>query len=324
MTAARRLRLLLALVAVGLTVLLAPAALAAPVPPLTPEAAAADAHAFLAAHLTGEGHYFVQLSDVHVGGGAEAEDGGGIFAKFHPSDKLARALDAIEALDPKPDFIIFTGDLADHGLAAELAHFSEILAAHTTLPTYIVRGNHDHDLALVLDAFGNRPEFDRARMKTTGVCYGFDWQGCRLVSVDTETYAKESPEATWLAQELAAAGERTVLAFGHRHTRPVGNMLADREGPSFQCKDYADLEAQLLTAPGFAGYFCGHVHYTSLMADEHYRQFALTSTFYALDAALSPEGGLIARLVHADQGKLVWTAVRDLERATRMEFPPAE
>ncbi len=288
---------------------------------LTPEEAVAEGRAFLAEHLTGESRYFVQLSDTHIGGGAEAEDGGGIFKAFRPSDKLARALDLVAKLEPAPDFVILTGDLADHGKPEEWARFAEILAGHATTPTYILRGNHDADLAGFLAAFGDRPEFEPERMATTGACYAFDWQGCRLVCLDSESYKQESPQAEWLGAELAAAGDRTVLAFDHRHTRPTGNPLADRSGAKFQQTDYTALEEQLLAAPGFAGFFCGHVHYTSLQEEGRYRQFTLTSTYYSLDAGLSQEGGLLARLVHVDGGRLVWTAVKDLDAGTRLEWP---
>ena len=48
--------------------------------------------------------YFVQLSDTHWG-----FEG----AKANPDAKgtLGKAIDAVNALDPQPDFVIFTGDL---------------------------------------------------------------------------------------------------------------------------------------------------------------------------------------------------------------------
>lgn len=287
---------------------------------LPPEEVLAQGNAFLAERLTGERHYFVQLSDTHVGGGAEAADGGGIFGAFHPSDKLARALDVVCKLEPAPDFIVLTGDLSDHGLPAEWAKVTEILAEHATIPTYLVRGNHDANLVAYLEAFGTRPEFDAARMATTGACYAFDWQGCRMVCLDSESYATASPQADWLREEIATAGERTVLAFDHRHLRPTGNALADRRGAAFQQKDFGSLETQLLAAPGFSAFFCGHVHHSSLVEAGRYRQLSLTSTFYSLDAGLSQEGGLTARLVHADAGKLLWTALADLDGGTKAEW----
>lgn len=298
-----------------------PVAMLAVAGPLAPEDAAQCVRTFLADHLTGAGHYLVQITDVHIGGGAEAADGGGLFARFHPSEKLARALDAIARFEPQPDYIVITGDLADHGLAEEWSRFLSIVAEHASSPTLLVRGNHDASLPGFLQAFAERPEIDAGRMRDSGVCYRLDWEGCRLLVLDTDMWAAEGAQATWLDGELQSLGDRAVLAFGHRHTRAVGNLLADRRGVAFQAPDSPALEAKLLEAPGFAGYFCGHVHYTSLAEEGRYRHFSLTSTFYSIDDSMPVEGGLKARLIHADAGKLVWTALAPLDGAPRLEWP---
>src|SRR5271166_5987717 len=65
-------------------------------------------------------------------------------------DGLAAALSAIESLSPKPDFILFGGDLThespqlDFPAAEQLIdRFLKIWKDHTGLPTFFTFGNHD-------------------------------------------------------------------------------------------------------------------------------------------------------------------------------------
>src|SRR5690606_36648087 len=50
-------------------------------------------------------------------------------------------------LEPKPDFVVFGGDLAQMGTAAELDHGAEMLAK-LNYKTYAVMGEHDYYLDL--------------------------------------------------------------------------------------------------------------------------------------------------------------------------------
>jgi 3',5'-cyclic AMP phosphodiesterase CpdA len=60
---------------------------------------------------------------------------------------LIRAVAETNLLDPKPDFVIYGGDLAQLGSKAELDHGAEIMSA-LTHKTYYVMGEHDYYLDL--------------------------------------------------------------------------------------------------------------------------------------------------------------------------------
>ncbi|NIA27454.1 MAG: serine/threonine protein phosphatase, partial [Desulfobulbaceae bacterium] len=60
---------------------------------------------------------------------------------------LIRAVAEANLLEPKPDFVVFGGDLAQLGTRAELDHGAEILAGLNQKP-HVVLGEHDYYLDL--------------------------------------------------------------------------------------------------------------------------------------------------------------------------------
>src|SRR5437667_9800439 len=91
-----------------------------------------------------EEFYFVQLSDTHIG-----FDG----PKVNPDAKgtLKKAVAAVNSLDQKPDFIVFTGDLTHttddaNERRSRMTQFPDI-AGHLNVKTvHYVAGDHDADL----------------------------------------------------------------------------------------------------------------------------------------------------------------------------------
>jgi len=61
---------------------------------------------------------------------------------------LIRAVAETNLLDPKPDFVVFGGDLAQLGTKEELDHGAEMLAKLTCKNVYRVMGEHDYYLDL--------------------------------------------------------------------------------------------------------------------------------------------------------------------------------
>src|ERR671934_78126 len=80
----------------------------------------------------------VQLSDPHIG----AEWGGGDSVAG-----LAAAVESVRALEPNPDALLISGDLADHAADTEYEQVRELLAP-LEAPVYVLPGNHDDRLAL--------------------------------------------------------------------------------------------------------------------------------------------------------------------------------
>src|SRR5262245_6213568 len=100
-----------------------------------------------------------QLSDPHIRLGDDA-----------PDRALAAAVAAVAALDPAPDAVLVSGDLADTGDPREYARVRELLAP-LPMPYHVLPGNHD-DVAALEAVFGP-------------VSYAADVGDLRLVALDS-------------------------------------------------------------------------------------------------------------------------------------------
>lgn len=84
---------------------------------------------------------FVFVSDAHI-----QHVGGARFVRSWDRG-LVRAVAEINRLRPKPDFVVFGGDLAHMGTRQELDHGAELLSRLET-PVHMVMGEHDYYLDL--------------------------------------------------------------------------------------------------------------------------------------------------------------------------------
>jgi 3',5'-cyclic AMP phosphodiesterase CpdA len=96
---------------------------------LTTGAALVAPASLRAEHPDFEPFTFVQLSDTHVGRSALA------------LRTLARAIEAVASLQPTPDFLVITGDLAERAPRHYRAFFDVL--GRLPVPHYLVPGNHD-------------------------------------------------------------------------------------------------------------------------------------------------------------------------------------
>lgn len=185
-----------------------------------------------------------QISDPHLGGAAGPRD---------PAARLAAVMARIAALDPAPDRVIFTGDLAETAAPEEYAAFRAAVAG-CRLPMAAIPGNHDRRAAFVAGLAGSgvatgAPPFLQLAL---------DAGPLRLLCLDTLDEGLASGllcavRLAWLATALAA-DDRPVLVFMHHPPFRVGQPHADASN----CRDGDRLAA--LAAGRLAGVACGHVH----------------------------------------------------------------
>jgi len=84
----------------------------------------------------------VQLSDLHL-----RTPGKLLYRQVDTAGALARAVARINALRPRPDLVVVSGDLTNAGTAEEYAHLRAQLAA-LEIPYALMAGNHDDRVAL--------------------------------------------------------------------------------------------------------------------------------------------------------------------------------
>ena len=79
-----------------------------------------------------------QLSDTHLKRPGERAYGG----KVDPATFLRGAIMHLNRLMPRPDLVLLTGDLTDHGTWEQMEHVCTHLSA-LEIPLLAIPGNHD-------------------------------------------------------------------------------------------------------------------------------------------------------------------------------------
>ncbi len=186
---------------------------------------------------------------------------------------LIRAVAEANLLEPKPDFVVFGGNLAQVATKAELDHGAEMLA-NLNYKTYMVMGEHDYYLDL--GAYWSELYGDHY--------YSFDHKGVHFVvlnsilTYDEWTYNRwESPERRmaemaglanpngspfmvgnkqleWLKNDLKTVSKETpIVVFSHSPLQKI------YKGWNFWTEDAEQVQA-VLSPFGKVNVIYGHVH----------------------------------------------------------------
>lgn len=163
-----------------------------------------------------------QLSDTHV-----AAPGTGLLRFVDGRARLAAALTHIDAMQPRPDVLLLTGDLTDHGTAEEYALLRELVDG-AAVPTFMIPGNHDERTPLV-DAFPHHTYLPR---DGGPLAYVIDEHPVRLVGVDTLRDGYHDGELdparlAWLDDQLGRAPGTPTFVFMHHPAFTTGIWWMD-------------------------------------------------------------------------------------------------
>jgi Icc protein len=156
-----------------------------------------------------------------------------------PATGLHRALCRVLALDPRPDHVVITGDLVEHGTRAEYQVLHEVVDRFP-LPLHLVAGNHDDPGALLA-------EFGNTRFLGAATHYAVDG----LVVLDSAAGALGPAQLAWLDRTLTDGA--TVCL--HHPPIPVGIPFLDRQ----RLAD-GDALAEVVRAHDVRRVLAGHVH----------------------------------------------------------------
>jgi 3',5'-cyclic-AMP phosphodiesterase len=205
-----------------------------------------------------------QLSDLHL-----ADD------DPRPGHALRRAIDAVLAAPARPDCVIITGDLADHGRPAEYA----LLRAELTrlpMPVHPLPGNHD-DVAAFLAAFPGLPSANYA--VTAG--------DTRIVCCDSTipgAAGGDLRDAGWLDDTLGEAPDMPTIVAMHHPPFPIGVPWIDGMGHAHP-ERLADV---IRRHPQVVRVITGHVHAGTVTAFAGTVAVTCPSTYRQLH--VDPEG----------------------------------
>lgn len=208
-----------------------------------------------------------QLSDLHV-----CAPGALAYRRVDTAAHVRRCVADIARLDPRPDAIVITGDIADRGSVAEYQHARALLAP-LAVPVHVIPGNHDNRDGL-RQAF---PSPYYAAGMADFLQYSAEIGPIRLVALDTLVPGEGGGmlcerRLDWLAKALERARSSPVVIMMHHPPFETGIAYMDAVG----LKTAYPLEPIVRSHSNVEAILCGHLHRTIV------RRFAGTV------AAMSP------------------------------------
>jgi len=184
-----------------------------------------------------------------------APDAERIYREFDTASYLARAIAALNALVPRPDIAVITGDLVDHGEPEEYDHLRRLLAA-MAIPVHVIPGNHDArgPLRTAFAGDGYLPDSEFLQ-------YTVEDHPLRLVALDTTIPGQHggtlcAERLAWLDRALAAEPQRPTAILMHHPPFATGISYMDNYG----LDNAAGLAEIVARHNQVERILCGHLH----------------------------------------------------------------
>jgi Icc protein len=246
------------------------------------------------------------LSDVHL-----LAHGVRQYGVVEPEAGLAMALERLCRVEPRPDVLVFTGDLADKGEPDAYARLREVVepaAAALGAQLVWVMGNHDERAPYAKGLFDSDDDGPQDRV--------YDVGGLRVVALDTSVPEYHHGELLpsqldWLRDLLATPAEHgTVLAM-HHPPIPVPTL---EPAAIIELVDQ-HLLAEAITGSDVRGILGGHFHYSSHSMFAGVPVSVASASCYTTDPApvdrlvSGVDGHQAFNLVHVYHDRLVHTVI---------------
>lgn len=195
-----------------------------------------------------------QISDLHI-----KPEGQLAYGRVDTAKALERCVAALNALDPAPDFVVISGDLADTPTEEEYAYLWRLLSP-LKLPFAGVPGNHD-SRAMMRAAFPHSPYVSQSGPLNQKI----EVAELDLVLLDSSVPGKPHGELgvstlEWLDATLGGSSSRPALVFLHHPPFISGIWHMDRQN----LRDTDELAAIVRRHPRVRLVATGHVHRTIL------------------------------------------------------------
>jgi len=192
-----------------------------------------------------------QITDLHV-----TEPGALIEAVVDANAMLRAAVDYLNQLDPRPEAVVATGDLADRGRPEEYAILRELLAP-LDIPIYLLPGNHDERGPLTA-TFADHTYLPR---DGGPLCWVIDDHPVRIVGLDTTEVERhdgvlDDARIEWLDGTLGARPEAPTMIAMHHPPFDTGVWWMDCVG----LRDRERFQETVRRHPQVRRVISGHVH----------------------------------------------------------------
>jgi Icc protein len=221
-------------------------------------------------------HVVAHVSDTHLLAGEARQ-----YGVIDTLDRFGAVLERLGRIQPPPQALVFTGDLADLGEPEAyrlLRDLVEPLAEQIGAQVVWCMGNHDDRRAYARELFGEESEQPQDRV--------YDVSGLRIVSLDTSVPGWHHGELSdeqlaWLRDVLATPAEHgTILALHHP---PIPSPLV----PAAEIIELLDTErlADVLRGSDVRAILGGHYHFTSHSTFAGIPVSVAAATCYTVDTA---------------------------------------
>jgi hypothetical protein len=218
-----------------------------------------------------DGFFFLQLSDTHWGYAGPANPAADV--------TLPKAIETINGVAARPDFVVFTGDLThttdDGGVRRKrMTEFRRIVSGLTVADRRFMPGEHDASLdkgAAYQELFGPTHHV-------------FDHKGVHFVALDNvsdPTGAVGAAQIDWLAADLAKRPkDAPIVVLTHR---PLFDLYPQWDWATADGAKVIDV----LLPYKHVTVFYGHIHQEHHHQTEHIAHHAARSLIFPLPAPAS-------------------------------------
>ncbi len=251
-------------------------------------------------------HVLAHLSDTHLLAGDARQ-----YDAIDTVARLEAALERVSRIDPPPQALVLTGDLADVGDPAAYRRLRELvepLAERIGAQVVWCMGNHDERAAYARELFGEESEAPQDRV--------YDVSGLRIISLDTSVPGWHHGDVTddqlaWLRAVLATPAEHgTVLALHHP---PIPSPMC----PVAEVIELLDTDrlAAVLEGSDVRAILGGHYHFSSHATFAGIPVSVAAATCYLSDPApldrfiSAVDGNTSVNAVHVYADRVVHTIV---------------
>ena len=192
----------------------------------------------------------VQISDTHI-----VERGKLLYGMADTALHLADTVAEINAMRPRPDAVLITGDLVEHPGPVTYSHFHDLVEP-LEMPVYLMPGNHD-DPAVMRDYFCDSGMFPCEPPHYQYVIEQFPFRVLMLNSHfdDSELPFFGPRRLEWLDEALSASDRPAMIAIHHPPMK-TGIGFIDMAGDGW----YRAIGEVLERHPQVLKVICGHGH----------------------------------------------------------------